>query len=86
MHTINSLGFLPYNVTIFRLNSDIDLAFCEGNAAQFLIDVNENTNTLLFFDIIDLRRPVQQELLDSINKEGIVIYEKVCKDVPRSKG
>lgn len=57
--------------------SDIDIAFWGENANEFILDLDEETNTLLKFDIVDLNRPVQEELLESIRKEGIVIYEKV---------
>ena len=40
------------------------------------LDVDELTSTLLQFDIVNLDGAVQKELLDSIQKEGIVIYEK----------
>ena len=29
------------------------------------------------FDVVNLDEPVQPELLDSIKREGIVLYEKV---------
>ena len=29
------------------------------------------------FDVVNLDEPVQTELLDSIKREGIVLYEKV---------
>ncbi len=61
----------------FRERSDIDLAFSGGNAPAFMLDVDEETHTLLKFDLIDLSRPVQKELLDSIQREGILLYEKI---------
>ena len=57
--------------------SDIDLAFWGGDATNFILDVNEDTNTLLLFDIVDMSRPVQEELKTSILSEGVVLYEKV---------
>lgn len=33
----------------------------------------------LVFDVVDLNKPVQQKLLDSIEKEGIILYEKASK-------
>ena len=33
--------------------------------------------TLLSLDIVDLDGPVQAELLESIRREGVVLYEKV---------
>ena len=41
------------------------------------LDVEESTSTLLYFDVVCLDGVVQQELRDSINKEGVCIYEKV---------
>lgn len=61
----------------FKERSDIDLAFKGGNGSYFAVDVDEETSTLLKFDIIDLDKPIRNELIDSINKEGIVLYEKI---------
>lgn len=38
--------------------------------------INE-LSTLLKYDIVDLDGTVQEELRDSIEREGIVLYEKV---------
>ena len=35
------------------------------------------TSTLLKYDIVNLDASVQKELLESIDKEGILLYEKV---------
>lgn len=56
--------------------SDIDLAVSGGDMTGFTLDVKETTSTLLDFDVVDLNSPVQKELLTSIYKEGIVLYEK----------
>lgn len=61
----------------YRERSDIDLAFQGGNSSSFILDVEEDTSTLLEFDIIDLAKPMQKELSESIRREGILIYEKV---------
>ena len=61
----------------FKRTSDIDLAVAGGVFLRFALDVEEETSTLLEFDIVDLNRCMQQELRDSIEKEGRVIYEKV---------
>ncbi len=61
----------------YRERSDIDLAFQGGNSSSFILDVDEETSTLLEFDIIDLAKPMQKELSESIRREGILIYEKV---------
>lgn len=61
----------------FRRTSDIDLAISGGNKARFSLDVEEETSTLLKYDVVDLDGTVQPELLESIQREGKVIYEKV---------
>lgn len=61
----------------YKERSDIDIAFSGGNSSYFITMVNEEISTLLQFDIVDLNLPIQKELLSSINKEGIIIYEKV---------
>lgn len=61
----------------FKERSDIDLAFQGGNSSAFILDVDEDTSTLLEFDIIDLAKPMQMELRESIQREGVLIYEKV---------
>ena len=59
----------------YRERSDIDLAFTGGDAARFSLDVDEETYTLLMFDIVNLDGPVQPELLDSIRRDGVTLYE-----------
>ncbi|MCD8221539.1 MAG: nucleotidyltransferase domain-containing protein [Clostridiales bacterium] len=57
--------------------SDIDLAVSGGNILEFSLDVDEDTSTLLKFDVVNLGGRVQEELLESIQKEGIILYEKI---------
>lgn len=57
--------------------SDIDLAVSGGDVSRFKCDVDDEIETLLMFDIVNLDEPVQHELLNSIKSEGIIIYEKV---------
>lgn len=61
----------------YKSRSDIDLAVSGGDCVRFSLDVQENTSTLLFFDIVNLDGTVQKELLESIEKEGVCIYEKI---------
>ena len=61
----------------YRKLSDIDLAVSGGDVARFSADVQEETRTLLFFDIVNLDKPVQDELFESISRDGITIYEKI---------
>ena len=61
----------------YKERSDIDIAVYGGNAENFSLDVDEFVPTLLKFDVVNMNKPVQKELRDSIEKEGVVIYEKV---------
>ena len=61
----------------YRRTSDIDLAVAGGNISAFTVDIDELTTTLLEYDIVDLDGSVQKELLETIKKEGIVVYEKI---------
>lgn len=61
----------------YKKTSDIDLAVWGGNIPAFMLDVDEETSTLLNFDIVNMDRALQPELIESIAKEGVVIYEKV---------
>lgn len=61
----------------FKRTSDIDLAVSGGDFCRFVLDVEEETQTLLEFDIVDLDGTVQAELLESICKEGRLLYEKI---------
>ena len=56
--------------------SDIDLAISGGNTASFLADIEEEIPTLLMFDVVDTGHPVQGELLEAIEREGRLLYEK----------
>lgn len=49
--------------------------FVTYEAIYDIVDA-EDTRTLLEFDIVDMDGPVQAELRNSIQKEGVVIYEK----------
>lgn len=61
----------------FRRTSDIDLAVEGGDFERFVLDVKEETSTLLEYDIVDLDREMQSELRESIQKEGRILYEKI---------
>ena len=60
-----------------RERSDIDLAIQGGDTVAFAVSADEDISTLLMFDVVDLDKPVQSELLEEIRKDGVVIYEKV---------
>lgn len=57
--------------------SDLDLAVRGGNIARFALDVDEMTSTPLKYDIINLDGTVSDELRQSIQTEGKILYEKI---------
>ena len=61
----------------FHDRSDIDLAISGGRGNYFALMVEEDTSTLLKFDVVDLEGSVQKELREAIGKEGKIIYEKI---------
>ena len=61
----------------YKRVSDIDLAVVGGDFVSFSLDVDEDTSTLLKFDIVNLSGKEQEELLRSIEEEGVVLYEKI---------
>ncbi|MBS6395524.1 MAG: nucleotidyltransferase domain-containing protein [Clostridiales bacterium] len=61
----------------YRDTSDIDLAVSGGNITEFSLAVEDETSTLLKFDIVNMDGAVQEELLSSVQKEGRVMYEKI---------
>ena len=61
----------------YKRTSDIDLAVSGGDIARFALDVEEETSTLLKYDIVSLNLPVQEDLMASIEREGRVLYEKI---------
>ena len=61
----------------YKERSDIDLAVSGGEVVRFSLAVDEETSTLLRFDVVDLDGSVQKDLLDSIKEEGVILYEKI---------
>lgn len=61
----------------YKKTSDIDLAVTGGNITLFTLDVEEETSTLLSFDVVNLDGSVQEELRKSIEQEGKLLYEKI---------
>lgn len=57
--------------------SDIDLAVSGGNILDFYYDVEEETWTLLLFDVVNLDKNISEELKFEIAKDGVVLYEEV---------
>ena len=61
----------------YKRTSDIDLAVRGGDIDRFALDVEEETTTLLEYDIVDMSREMQDELRQSIMREGKILYEKI---------
>ena len=61
----------------YKKTSYIDLAVTGGNIRLFTLDVEEETSTLLSFDVVNLDGSVQEELRKSIEQEGRLLYEKI---------
>ena len=61
----------------YKRTSDIDIAVSGGDFAEFALEVEEETSTLLEFDIVNLDREMQDELREAIEREGKLLYEKV---------
>lgn len=57
--------------------SDIDLAVQGGNVVEFALDVEEETSTLLFFDVVDLSSSLSENFRAEIEKDGVTIYEEI---------
>ena len=64
----------------FRRTSDIDIAVTGGDFARFALDVDEETSTLLEYDIVNLDRDMQDELRES-NMKDIYNYEEPYDNV-----
>lgn len=58
--------------------SDIDLAISGGDRVRFTLDVDESdiVPTLLMFDVVDLDESCNEDLLESIKRDGVVLYEE----------
>ena len=59
--------------------SDIDIAVygCK-NFRGFYFDVNEKGDTLLEFDVVDMdRKGISSELINEIERDGVLLYEKI---------
>ena len=57
--------------------SDIDLAVSGGDILNFYFDVEEETWTLLMFDVINLDKKISDKLQSEIERDGVVLYEEV---------
>lgn len=56
--------------------SDIDLAVSGGDIGEFADAVEEETWTLLMFDVVNLDRGITAELQKEIDRDGVILYEE----------
>ena len=61
----------------FRRDSDIDLAASGGSIDRFRLAAEEDTDTLLQYDVLDLNVLTDGKLLEQSRKDGKILYEKV---------
>ena len=64
-------------------HSDIDLAVSGGDTLGFSLDVEEKTNTLLSFDIVDMNEPITDKLRQEIERDGIDLYRLGCAEMKK---
>ena len=60
-----------------RERSDIDLAVSGENVLLFEELLEEQADTLLSFDVVNLDEIVSDKLRTSIDREGLLLYAKV---------
>ena len=63
--------------------SDIDIAVSGRNISDFALAVEENIETLLPFDVINLYEGVAEDFQTEINRDGIILYEELPAAVKR---
>lgn len=64
-------------------HSDIDLAVQGGNITNFSFDLNNISDTLLSFDVVNLDSDFDENFLSEINRNGIILYEKFSEDMKK---
>lgn len=57
--------------------SDIDLAVIGGDLRNFKFEIEENLPTLLTVDIVDLSETLNEDFLVEIERDGVILYEKI---------
>ena len=62
-----------------RERSDIDLAIAGelANCIEFSLAAEEEISTLLMFDFVIIGKTLSPELKAAIEKDGVILYEKV---------
>ena len=57
--------------------SDIDLAVEGGDVLNFRFEIEDEAPTLLEFDIVDLSQKLNENFLAEIERDGVILYEKI---------
>ena len=66
-----------------RERSDIDLAASGGDVFSFAEAVDENVQTLLSFDVVNLDEIVDEDFQAEIERDGIILYEEAPATVKK---
>ncbi len=57
--------------------SDIDLAVEGGDVVNFILELDEEAPTLLMFDVVNLADKLSEDFLAEIERDGVILYEKI---------
>lgn len=60
-----------------RERSDVDLAVTGKNVADFQFMLEDEADSLLSFDVVDMGSVVSQKLKQNIEREGVCLYAEV---------
>lgn len=60
-----------------RERSDVDLAVFGKNVAEFQFMLEDEADSLLSFDVVDMGKDVSHKLKQNIERDGVCIYAKV---------
>lgn len=60
-----------------RERSDVDLAVTGKNVADFQFMLEDEADSLLSFDVVDMETIMSQKLKQNIEREGVCLYAKV---------
>ena len=61
----------------FKKRSDIDLAVLGGNVNRFRLELEEETDTLLKYDVVDMNHRISPALQEILDREGVSLYEEI---------
>ena len=72
------MGFVGSSSSVRGHGATIDAkATSGGDQVRFGLEVEDETPTLLEFDIVDLDAPITDELRAMIQRDGRLIYEEI---------